>query len=142
MYSVTGERVGPGAGGPGEGAGVPRQPAAAVAASATSCPPLERRAGTRGDPYRTSDGLPTGRRSADVHPGARFRLLGGHPGDHLAVRLLLLQQWSATDGQRRRHEILFGDGFIGTQAHLLPKFSFSWDFVQFSLKMLKNAKFS
>ena len=36
---------------------------------------------------------------------------------------------------------VWGDGFIGTQAHLLPKVSFSSDFGHFILKMLENAKF-
>ena len=35
-----------------------------------------------------------------------------------------------------------GDGFIGTQTHLPPKFGFSSDFGHFILKMVKNAKFS
>ena len=35
-----------------------------------------------------------------------------------------------------------GDGFMGTQTHLPPKFSFSSDFGHFNLKMLKNSKFS
>ena len=44
----------------------------------------------------------------------------------------------------RRHELLFGggDGFMGTQTHLPPKFSFSSDFGHFILKMVENAKFS
>ena len=42
--------------------------------------------------------------------------------------------------QGRRHEILFGgDGFMGTQTHLPPKFSFSSDFGHFIWKM-ENAK--
>ena len=34
----------------------------------------------------------------------------------------------------------WGDGFIGTQTHLPPKFSFSSDFGHFILKMMENAK--
>ena len=37
--------------------------------------------------------------------------------------------------QGGRHEVLIGgDGFMGTQAHLPPKFSFSSDFGHFILK--------
>ena len=44
--------------------------------------------------------------------------------------------------QGRRHQVLFGeDGFMGTQTHLPPKFSFSSDFSHFISKMLENAKF-
>ena len=40
-----------------------------------------------------------------------------------------------------RHEVLTRrNGFMGTQTHLPPTFSFSSDFVHFILKMLKNAK--
>ena len=47
------------------------------------------------------------------------------------------------DVQGRRHEVLFGgDGFIGTQTNLPPKFSFSSDFGHFILKMVINAKLS
>ena len=43
--------------------------------------------------------------------------------------------------QGRRHEVLIGMvGFIGTQTHLPPKFSFSSDFGHFILKMLENTK--
>ena len=35
-----------------------------------------------------------------------------------------------------------GDGFMGTQTYLPPKFSFSSDFGHFILKMLENAKFA
>ena len=43
----------------------------------------------------------------------------------------------------RRHEVLFvGDGFMGTEVHLPPKFSFFSDFGHFILNMLENAKFS
>ena len=35
-----------------------------------------------------------------------------------------------------------GDGFIGSQTHLLPKFSFYSDFGHFILKIVENAKFS
>ena len=35
---------------------------------------------------------------------------------------------------------IWGDGFMGTQTHLPPKFSFSSDFGHFILKMLENAK--
>ena len=35
-----------------------------------------------------------------------------------------------------------GHGFIGTQTHLPPKFSFSSDFGHFILKMVENANFS
>ena len=43
----------------------------------------------------------------------------------------------------RSHEVLFeGDGIIGSQVHLPPKFSFSPDFGHFIWKMLENAKFS
>ena len=46
-----------------------------------------------------------------------------------------------TPDQGRHHEILFGGvGFIGTQTHLPPKFSFASDFGHFILKMLENAK--
>ena len=45
--------------------------------------------------------------------------------------------------QGRRHKVLFGgDGFMGTQIHLPPKFSFSSDFGHFILKMLENIKFA
>ena len=48
------------------------------------------------------------------------------------------------EGQGRHHEVLIGGGggvgFIGTQTHLSPKFSFSSDFGHFILKMLENAK--
>ena len=46
--------------------------------------------------------------------------------------------------QGRRHEVLFGggDGFIGTQTHLPPKFSFSSDFDHLILNMVENAKLS
>ena len=47
--------------------------------------------------------------------------------------------------QGSRHEVLFEgggeDGFIGTQTHLTPKFSFFSDFGHFILKMVENAKF-
>ena len=40
-------------------------------------------------------------------------------------------------GQGRRHEVLFEwDGFIGTESHLPPKFSFLSDFGHFVLKMV------
>ena len=53
------------------------------------------------------------------------------------------QDRSGPRRQGRRHEILFGgDEFIGTQTHLLPKFSFCSDFGHFILKMVENAKFS
>ena len=43
--------------------------------------------------------------------------------------------------QGRRHQVLFvGDGFMGTQTHLPPKFSLSSDFGHFISKMLDNAK--
>ena len=45
--------------------------------------------------------------------------------------------------QGRRHEVLIffgGDGFIGSQAHLPPKFNLSFDFGHFISKMLENAK--
>ena len=35
-----------------------------------------------------------------------------------------------------------GDGFMGTQTHLPPKFIFSSDFGHFISKMLENAKFA
>ena len=37
---------------------------------------------------------------------------------------------------------LGGDGFMGTQTHVSPKFSFSSDFGHFISKMLENAKFA
>ena len=44
--------------------------------------------------------------------------------------------------QGLRHEVLIGrGGFIGTQTHLLQKFTFSSDLRHFILKMLENAKF-
>ena len=44
--------------------------------------------------------------------------------------------------QERRHEVLIGGGggFMGTQTHLPPKFSFSSDFGHLILKILENAK--
>ena len=36
---------------------------------------------------------------------------------------------------------VLGDGFMGSQTHLLPKFSFSLDFGHFISKMLEKAKF-
>ena len=37
---------------------------------------------------------------------------------------------------------IWGDGFIGTQTHIPPKFSFSPDFGHLILKMVENAQFS
>ena len=39
-------------------------------------------------------------------------------------------------------DLFGGDGFIGTQTHLLLKFSFSSDFCHFIWKMVENAEFS
>ena len=44
--------------------------------------------------------------------------------------------------QEKRHEVLIGSGFIGTQTYLPQKLSFTLDFGHFILKMLKKIKFS
>ena len=41
----------------------------------------------------------------------------------------------------RRHKVLIGDGFMGTQTHIHPKFSFSSDFGQFIMKIFAKSKF-
>ena len=47
-----------------------------------------------------------------------------------------------TSGRGFATMLRLGDGFMSTQIHLPPKFSFSSDFRHFILKMLKNAKFT
>ena len=48
----------------------------------------------------------------------------------------------AVDGRGVATKFCLGDGFMGTQTHLPPKFSFSSDFGHFISKMLENAKFA
>ena len=43
--------------------------------------------------------------------------------------------------QERRYVPLLGDGFIGTQTHLPPKFTFASELDHFILNMLENVIF-
>ena len=53
-----------------------------------------------------------------------------------------LQIWGGGGAGASPRSFVWGDGFIGTQTHLPPKFSFSSDFGQFILEMVENAKLS
>ena len=63
-------------------------------------------------------------------------------GGKIVVNTEWCQNHSGRCAGASPRSFVWGDGFIGTQTHLPPKFNFSSDFGHFILKMVINAKLS